>query len=775
MVANPRVPFLVVVGSSAGGIEALSKLVAGLPAEFPAAMVLAQHLDASHPSHLVEILAPHSRLPVRPVTPNSPLEPGVVLVAPPGQHVLIQDTQLALQPAEKSPRPSIDQLFTSAAEVFGERAIAIILSGTGSDGAAGAKVVHEAGGTVLVQNPTTALYPEMPLALAPTAVDLTTSVERMGPLLTQLVSEPAFPQAAEDHQVLAFLLEEIRRHAGLDFTRYKLPTLWRRLRRRLVVTGADTLDAYQAYLHTHPEEYHQLATSFLIKVTAFFRDPETFTLLREQVLPALVSTARKSDRPLRCWSAGCATGEEAYSLALLLADLVGDELEQLPIRIFATDVDPAAIAFARAGRYSHAAVAAVPADLRVRFFSEVKGRYQINKPVRSLVTFGLHDLGQSAPFGQLDLILCRHVLLYFTPELEERALRLFAYSLREGGTLVLGQDESPLKFPDYFVVQDRHPLYRRTSRRVSTLPRPVTHVPAPPLLLSERQPWPSDVPMPAPPRVALPPRSLSEAFLLPLPVGVILVNRQYDIQAINQAARDLCSIQGPAQGEDILHLAQGAPPDALRTVIDQAVRTGKPAAQEGVAVQDALTGEQRILHLRAIPRRGQEHPGKIETILLVIDDQTEQVQRRLQVEQRLDEAQAEVARLRQEVAMQTAAHTAQLQHLVENHRQTQEANLELTRINEALLRTHDDDLALLEEAQAEAEEAATLNEELQTTTEELQATNEELRVTLEEVQATNQQLQAANDELRRQARNSDVKTASQPPSGPGDHAGTERS
>src|SRR4051794_9882983 len=351
---------LVVVGSSAGGVEALLDLAANLPADFPAPIVLAQHLDPHRPSQLASLLAGRSRLQVRTVTDSEPLHAGTIYVVPADRDVEITDHHVAvLANAGRGSKPSIDHLLTSAAHRFGEDLVAVILTGTGSDGAAGAQAVKAYGGTVVVQNPETARFPGMPQAVAPSAVDVVADLEALGPLLVELLNGSFFLPAPRDEEELGSFLDRLRGQTRLDFSAYKRPTIERRLRRRMTAVGSESLIDYRRYLDRHPEEMQRLVASFLIKVTQFFRDPEVFTYLREQILPRLIADARERGE-LRLWSAGCATGEEAYSLAMLVADVLGDEVETLPVRIFATDISPDAVEFARRGLYPETALVDVP-------------------------------------------------------------------------------------------------------------------------------------------------------------------------------------------------------------------------------------------------------------------------------------------------------------------------------------------------------------------------------------------------------------------------------
>lgn len=313
---------LIVVGASAGGIDALSRLVASLPADLAAPVVIAQHLDPNRPSYLAEILARQSALPVRTVELRENLTPGTIFVVPSNRHVTITDHHVEVHPdGTHRPAPSVNLLLETAAETFGERLIAIILSGSGSDGADGAHAVKEAGGTVIIQDPETAAFPSMPRSLAPSLVDLSLPIDDIGPALAELLAAPLSDPATAATDVQPLLVRLHERH-GIDFSAYKSATIIRRLWRRMAAARTATIAEYLGYLEAHPEEEQRLIADFLIKVTRFFRDPALYARLREDVIPELVSAAREEGRELRFWSAGCATGEEAYSLALLVTEAV---------------------------------------------------------------------------------------------------------------------------------------------------------------------------------------------------------------------------------------------------------------------------------------------------------------------------------------------------------------------------------------------------------------------------------------------------------------------
>jgi two-component system CheB/CheR fusion protein len=346
---------LVVIGASAGGVGALSTLVSTLNKSFPAPIVIAQHLDPQRPSHLGSILERRSALPITVVSEHGQtrLEGGKVYVVPSNRHVRIIDGHVYLEGDHNDrPKPSVDMLLSSAAQSYGEHLIAVILTGSGSDGAAGAVEVKTAGGVVIIQNPQTAAYPSMPLSLPPTAVDHVLEIEQIGPLLFDLLKGMSLPSPTEKpDDPFHDLLVQVSAQTNIDFRNYKSSTILRRIGRRMAVTHNNNLRDYADYLSTHPDEVSELVKAFLIKVTGFFRDPEAFEFLNTTIIPELIDRAKANGRTLRLWSAGCATGEEAYSLALLIAEQLGPDFPEWNVKIFATDLAADAINFARRGLY----------------------------------------------------------------------------------------------------------------------------------------------------------------------------------------------------------------------------------------------------------------------------------------------------------------------------------------------------------------------------------------------------------------------------------------
>jgi two-component system CheB/CheR fusion protein len=754
---------VVVVGSSAGGIDALSVLVSTLKEGFAAPIVIAQHLEPTRPSHLGNILARRSKLPVHAIAGRVVLEPGTIYVVPSNHHVRVigQELDVIEDGQDGRPIPSIDLLFSSAAEAYGEQTIGVILTGTGSDGAAGAYNVKKAGGTVIIQDPETASYPGMPLSLAPTTVDIVARLDRIGPILRDLINGSTVPSRPDDKRTLEQFLAEVRERSGLDFSSYRMPTIMRRLQRRIVATNSGDLPGYLQYVNEHPGEYQQLVNAFLIKVTEFFRDPDVFTYLRERVLPELIAYSRKHGNELRVWSAGCATGEEAYSLAILVCEALGPSLEHFNVRIFATDADADAISYARRGVYPAAALDRMPEELVTKYFTQDGGSYTVRKNIRLLTVFGQHDLGQRAPFPHTDLVMCRNVLIYFTSELQQHTLQLFAYSLRNNGYLVLGRSETPSQLGSYFVSQDKvHKVFRRQGDRILLPPARLREAAPPPFQgqsLGRHMVRTTPVATSTTERPRM--RANTDLLLLKLPVGVVVVDRRYDIQAINSAARDFLSIHGQATGEDLIHIAHGVPTDRLRAAIDTALRDGTTTGIDEFALDEPIPGNLRYLQITCHPQRLDGDDGPYDSVMVVIHDVTALAQARRGAEQQLQSTTATLEHVKEEAQHEAARRELLIERLVESNRELLQANQELTSANEDLRTANEEFLLNNEETQAAIEEVETLNEELQATNEELETLNEELQATNEELNTTNDDLHARGLELQELARTADEERA----------------
>ncbi len=737
---------LVVVGASAGGVEALSILVSTLPLDFPAPIVLAQHLDPNRPSSLDHILQRRTALPIIAVTSSSKLEPGKIYVVPANRHILVRDHHVELQEDRaKRPRPSIDALLSSAAEVYGDHLIAVILTGSGSDGAAGAVNVKNAGGTVIVQDPHTARYPSMPLALPPTIVDFEVKIENIGILLYNLLSGVTIVQSEErTEDILREILELVSHQASVDFRQYKTSTILRRIGRRMTVTHVHTIRDYAEYLRSYPEEIGELVKAFLINVTQFFRDTEAFAYIKSEILPKLIAKARASDKIIRFWAAGCATGEEPYSLAMLLSDMLGAELGEWSIKIFATDLDEAAITFARRGIYSESLLKGTSDEYRDRFFEHVDQGYRISKTLRQMVIFGQQDLSRSAPFPRIDLVLCRNVLIYFSPELQEYVLNQFAFSLSPEGYLFLGKAETVRPTQSYLeLINKQWKVYRCTGNVLPSVRRQHTPEIATPHLegrvmnrpnKSMSTPHEQDTALTTTEFGQL--RRFNELLLRFLPIGVVVIDRNYHVLTANSAARRLLGLRDVINEQDFLHAVRGIPYSATRTAIDAVFRERNAVMLSEVELEAASGGSGRFLSLSMALM--QIEANTPEYTAISVSDVTDQVQIRRQ----LEASQSEQTLLMNELGTTN-------KRLSYVNKELMDANEELQVANEELMLTH-------EELQATIEEFETTNEELQATNEELETNNEELQATNEELETTNDELRARTNELQEVANTLDT-------------------
>jgi len=724
---------LVVVGSSAGGVAALSTLVSTLNKNFPAPIVLAQHLDPQRPSHLGTILERRSTLPIVIVgeNPPTPLENGKIYVVPANKHVTVSDGFVLLENDHADrPKPSIDRLLSSAAEVYGEHLLAVILTGSGSDGAAGAVEVKNAGGVVIVQNPQTAAYPSMPLALPPTAVDHVVKVDEVALLLYDIIKGVNLPATDKVEDPLRDVLAQVSSGTNIDFRNYKGATILRRVARRMAVTHNGTIREYAEYLHNHPGEVQELVKAFLIKVTGFFRDPEAYETLRENVISRLVERAKENGRTLRFWSAGCATGEEAYSLALLIADYLGSDFPEWNIKIFATDVAADAINFARRGAYPENVLNDLPLEYKERYFERFENGYRVSRALRQTVIFGEQDISRGTPFPRIDLVSCRNLLIYLKPELQRVVLDLFAYSLQHTrGFLFLGKAETtrPTK-ANFELIDKKWKIYRCMSRPIAfpikenalSVRIPASNFREPRKRTLSGAPVSNSSEMMEVEIEVSHLRRISETVLRYVNLAVVIIDRAYRIVTINASARRMLGIRDIAYDQDFLHTVRGMPYHEIRKAIDNAFNERSAMNLAEIELDHAVEGSGCYVNITIMVMPDEQSAPELAVISVV--DVTELVQMR----KRLEGVQRE--------------HVDMVNELSEANRRYSTMNKELQHANEELQAANEELMLMQEELQA-------TNEEFEATNEELQATNEELETNNEEMQATNEELQTTNDEL----------------------------
>jgi two-component system CheB/CheR fusion protein len=711
-----------VVGSSAGGIEALSTLLGALPRDFPAPVVLAQHLDPARQSHLQTILQRKTQLPIVLVADSSPLTPGSVYVVPANRHVIVNDGVVQVEGDHGDrPRPSVDLLLSTAARAYGEGLVAVILTGSGSDGAVGAVEVKQAGGTVVIQNPRTARFPSMPLALPPTAVDHVVDIEQMADLLKHLATLPDVTTARESSgKALSKIVDLVSEQSAVDFHPYKDSTLLRRVSRRMTANRIVAIEDYVRFLEGHPDEARELAAALLINVTEFFRDPDAFLFLRNTVFPELIERGRARDRALRIWSVGCSTGEEAFSLVITVADLLGAELPDWNVKVFATDADEHAIAFARRGLYPANMLGPLPEEYRTRFFEPAEPGLRINKALRQMVIFGMQDIGHGVPFPRLDLVVCRNLLIYFRPELQQGVLDLFAHSLHHtGGYLFLGKAETARPSKSTFeLVNKKFKVYRCLAAPKGAL-RQAANPRRPRAAANDAAADNETAPAGTPEAMDVGHlRRFNEVILRSMAVGLVVIDRAYRMITSNPAARRLLEIHEHGGEPDFLHAVRGIPYNDVREAIDAAFRERTPVSLPQLSLPAAA--DERFVQLTI--NRIQSDAAGGEYAVITVVDVTEMVRasRRLQVSQ-------------EEQRLLVEELSATNRRLGDLNKDLQDANEELQAANEELMLAQ--------------EEMQSTNEEFEATNEELQATNEELETNNEELQATNEELETTNEEL----------------------------
>ena len=483
------------IGASAGGVQALQAFFEATPADSGIAYVVILHLSPNHDSHLAEVLRYSTKMPVTQVIEKTSIEANHVYVIPPDKHLDMEDGHLIVSSnidiAER--RAPVDIFFRSLAESHKASAVGIILSGTGANGSMGLKRIKERGGAVYSQNPREAEFNEMPRnAIATNLVDEVLNVADIpGRIISYrdslgTVRIPEEPKDREDNdqQALRAILSGLRVRTGHDFNNYKRSTLLRRIERRVNVRNLPNLSKYASFVHEHPDEVYALLKDLLISVTNFFRDKKAFEELEKNILPEILKRKHSEDG-LRIWVAGCATGEEAYTIAMICADLVQDITERPKIQIFATDIDEAAISVAREGLYTINDAADVPPERLNRYFVKEHEGYRVRRELRETILFANHNFLKDSPFSRIDLVSCRNVLIYLNRQAQERVFETFHFALKAGGFLLLGTSENVEGASDLFklISREQH-IWRshQVAARKIVIPEPCREFNCPKLL-----------------------------------------------------------------------------------------------------------------------------------------------------------------------------------------------------------------------------------------------------------------------------------------------------
>ncbi len=722
--APDRFP-VVGLGASAGGLPAFEAFFSGMPAGAKPGMafVLVQHLAPDHKSILAELVRRATTLEVFEVEDGMPVRPNCAYIIPPGRDMALLDGHLhLLEPsAPRGQRLPVDFFFRSLAQDQGDRAIGIVLSGTGSDGAQGVRAIKGEGGMVMAQRPDTTDFAGMPQsAIATQMVDFQLAPAEMPAQLLAYVAHafgklarPTAAGAAGEENVLKSVCVLLRAKTGHDFSQYKPSTINRRVDRRMAVHQIDTLPNYLAYLQQTPSEVDALFHDLLIGVTSFFRDEEAFKALADVAVPRLLADRGRGEA-IRVWVAGCSTGEEAYSIAMLLTEQLEKRQHHVTLQLFATDIDDRAITTARAGVYSAGIAADVSPERLQRFFTvEPDGRsYRIKKSIRDLVVFSQQDLLKDPPFSRLDLLSCRNLLIYLGPAPQKRLIPLFHYSLKPTGLLLLGTSEGIGDFDALFEPLDRKAkLYaRKDDHQVRRGPGRGF---APALAVT-------DDAGAQPPRRATPPAKLSarevtELALLQqaMPAGA-LVNRRGDVVYLHgRTGLFLEPSPGDAGSSNLLQMAREGLRPALSTALHRASTTQEVVHCPGLQVKTNghFTRVNATVHPVELPA-GSSLEGPLFLVTL---------------EEALGAGPA--------LGPASGGNEGEGDAHVEALRQELRAKEEYLQ-------------SMNEELESSTEELRSSNEEMQSVNEELQSTNEELETSKEELQSVNEELATVNNELQ---------------------------
>ncbi|MCA9153175.1 MAG: PAS domain S-box protein [Planctomycetales bacterium] len=694
--------FIVGIGASAGGLESLERLFSRTPEDTGMAFVVIQHLSPDYKSVMDELLSRHTSIPIVVAEEGTRVEANHIYLMPPKKEMIISDGHLHL--ADKDPKAGltlpIDHFFRSLAQDAGDRAVAIVLSGTGSDGSRGIKHVNQYGGLVISEDSHSAKFNGMPLASQETGlVHHVLEASAMPELLVRMASQPRNwdskfkPVDDTPLEGVEAVFDLLNRQYDIDFSHYKPTTVSRRIERRVALVNARDLDEYVERLRDDANELNLLYKDLLIGVTQFFRDAEPFGLVEEKIIPRILDDVPESEE-VRVWVAGCATGEEPYSLAILFHEAFAKADRQVKLKIFATDVHSASLEYAARGIFEADRLNHITPERLQKFFTVKEDRYQVSRTVRQSIVFAQHNLLKDAPFTNLDLITCRNLLIYFQPNAQRKALSHFHFGLKTGGTLLLGLSETPGELSDEFETLDEHcKLYRK--RRDIKLPLGIQAQRVPELAV----------------------RSVPRYFNAMIPIydhmlekfmpPAFLVNQNRELVECYAGAEKLLRIRGRRPSHDLLDLLDGDAKTAIVGALARVIHHGEPISFSGVR----LRTEDREQIFRLEIEMIQDRVSGDRYYLIV------------------------------------------LHPLAEPSTREPMSEMDTGQISRDIVANLEEELRYSKEnLQATIEELETSNEEMQATNEELVASNEELQSTNEELHSVNEELYTVNTEHQKKIR-----------------------
>lgn len=709
---NSENNFLIVgMGASAGGLETFNDFFEIMPENSGMAFVLVQHLDPTHKSLMVDLIEKHTQMKISEVVDHTKVLPNHIYVIPPNKDMAIFNGILHLMDPTQARgfRKPIDYFFRSLAEDQMDKAIGIVLSGTGTEGTLGLKNIKNQGGLAIVQEPKSAKYDGMPRSVvAANAHDFILPVKDIPQKLLQYAKNRKFDtnkqisnfDSAKEHLEKVFIL--LRNETGCNFGDYKSSTVIRRIDKRMALNQIDKLENYVKYLQKERDEVLKLFNELLIGVTGFFRDPEAFEALRKAIITEILDK-KKDGETIRIWVAGCSTGEEAYSLAILFDEEIRKGTKKLKVQIFASDLDVNAIGLARQGVYPETIAVDVGAERLSRYFQGEKSTYRIKKEIRDQIIFAEHNLIKDPPFSKQDLVSCRNLLIYLNLEAQKRVYTIFHYALNTGALLFLGNSESLGEFANLYSVIDRkNKIFKHKDVITKKIPD-ITQLFHEPIQINTE----NSIPIKIQPRENL--SGITERLLLATyaPACTIINNEGDAVYFSGNTGKYLQPSPGEAK-LNIVEMAREGLKTDLRALIVKARKSKKTEVRKGVNVKTNGKFETIILKIRPF-----ESPKNYEGYYMITFEEMEQIE----------------------------ATTIEVKPA-----QTHEVS-EMFALEQELIATKEYLRSTIEELEVSNEELKSSNEELQSSNEELQSTNEELETSKEELQSVNEEIVTMNTEL----------------------------
>jgi two-component system CheB/CheR fusion protein len=706
---QPKPLFAVGIGSSAGGLEALSELLSHLPRTLDdTCLIIVQHLSPTYKSMLVQLLSKETDLIVKEAVSGQIIESNTIYITPPDNDIVLNKGKLQLRKPsnQPGPKPSVDVFFASLAQDYGDKAIGIILSGTGTDGAAGIRAIKVNGGTTIVQEPASAKYDGMPNSAIDTGhVDMILSPSVIGEELKAILGNSKILESGDGDDgipqgVLKKIFDLLSKHYGTDFSNYKISTIFRRLQKRMHLHKIFQLEDYLNYLEKNAGEIDELFNNILIGVTSFFRDQDAFDEIKKYLAKTILQ--KKPELPIRIWVPGCASGEEAYSLAIVVAEILGDRLKETNVQIFATDIDEDALKIARKGQYAASSLANIEPDLLSKYFEKKGSRFEISKEIRSIVLFSRHDVTGNPPFLKLDLISCRNLLIYFGQDLQKHIIPLFHYSLNPDCYLFLGRSETVGHFTDLFSsVDGKNKIFQR--KRGGNLSAIKFSLFRAQRVTESRQIAKTNREFTVPDMVK---ETLFNTFEHPY----VVINDNMDVVELAGDVRNYLSLPSGQMNANLVKMAHPDLQIELRTIVSKSIR-------ERIAIKSKI---------RKVQFFNQVSYVQLMVKPLLYSDPNDELF--IVIFERLDAEGLPIIFDGNPVADGNGGRMLELEQ-------------ELAATREHLQ-------TFIEELETSNEELQSLNEELQATNEELQSSNEELETTNEELQSSNEEIQVAYAELK---------------------------